>query len=150
MIVYAICMAPWLYTTYFQPSDIPFPPVDRGQYIEGWPAGWGAREIMDIAREKSQQRPVVLVVEGTFGMTADVLDTFVKPGDQIEIKGYWPLDEKNLIENQSTLSDKHVYVVFAHRREFPSEWPIRLIKKYDKPGDESEITLFELLPSSTQ
>jgi 4-amino-4-deoxy-L-arabinose transferase-like glycosyltransferase len=146
LILYALFMAPWFYTIYFQPRDIPFPQIDRGQYIEGWPAGWGAREIMEFAREKSHEKPVLLVVEGTFGMTADVLDTFQQPGDQIEVKGYWPLEEKDLIENQQYLESKKVYVVFAHRRKFLTSWPINWIKQYDKPGDESEITLFELLP----
>lgn len=148
LIVYALCMSPWFYTIYFQPQDIPFPPIDRGQYIEGWPAGWGAREIMEFAREKSHSKPVLLVVEGTFGMTADVLDTFLLPGDQIEVKGYWPLEEKDLIENQQQLEQRHVFVVFAHRREVPTSWPVNWVKQYDKPGDESALTLFELLPTS--
>ena len=89
---------------------------------------------------------MVLVAEGNFGMSGDVLDVHLKPDDRIEIKGYWPLDESQLKENQKLLSDHFVYVVFSHRREFPDNWPIELIKKYDKPGNESEISLFELTP----
>jgi len=135
------------YTIIFEYAKIPFPSVDRGQYLEGWPAGWGAKEIMMYAREQSLSKPVLIIAEGNFGMSHDVLDTFMKPGDRISIQPYWPLDKEQLIENQKNIGAQDVYVVFAHRREFPSDWPIELVKQYDKPGNESELFLFRLLPA---
>ncbi len=134
------------YTIMFDYAKIPFPRVDRGQYLEGWPAGWGAKEIVEYARELSQKKPVLIIAEGNFGMSHDVLDTFLVPGDMIGIQPYWPLDKAQLEQHQKDLVDKEVLVVFAHRREFPSDWPIELIKKYDKPGNESELSVFRLLP----
>ncbi|MFH0979695.1 MAG: glycosyltransferase family 39 protein [Candidatus Roizmanbacteria bacterium] len=123
---------------------IPFPAVDRGQYIEGWPAGWGIKETMEFAREKSKEKPVIILAEGNFGMAYDVLDVFLKRDDKITLKGYWPMDEKQLYENQPLLKDNYVYVFFSHRDEFPEFWPIKLIKKIDKPGFQSDFHLFEL------
>ena len=123
---------------------IPFPEIDRGQYIEGATVGIGAKEIVDFAREKSKDRQVILLAEGNFGLIGDVLDVFTKPGDKIFIKGYWPLDEKALFENQKELEKNYVYVVFAQRRDFPTEWPIKFIRRFDKPGNKSTIYLFEL------
>ncbi len=132
------------YTILFGYKNIPFPAVDRGQYIEGWPAGWGIKETMEFAREKSKEKPVVIIAEGNFGMAYDVLDVFLKPTDKITLKGYWPLDEKQLYENQSLLKDSYVYVFFSHRDEFPEFWPLKLIKEIDKPGYQSDFHLFEL------
>ncbi len=136
------------YTIMFDYAKIPFPQVDRGQYLEGWPAGWGAKEIMLYSREVSKSIPVVIIAEGNFGMSHDVLDTFMQPGDNISIQPYWPLDLEQLLQHQKEIPDKEVLVVFAHRREFPNDWPLELIRKYDKPGDESELYLFRLLPST--
>lgn len=133
------------YTILFAPAKVPFPQIDRGQYLEGWPAGWGMKEIVEFSRAESANKPVMLVAEGNFGMSGDVLDTFLHPGDKISIHGYWPLDLPKLIEHQKDLATHKVYVVFSHRRDFPGDWPIKLVKEYDKPGDESEIYLFELL-----
>ncbi|MCL4364299.1 glycosyltransferase family 39 protein [Patescibacteria group bacterium] len=133
-------------TMLFAYQYIPFPAVDRGQYIEGWPAGWGIKETMDFARQKAKEKPVVIIAEGNFGMASDVLDVFLKPGDNITIKGYWPLDERQLYENQPLLKDHYVYVFFSHREQFPDIWPIKLIKRITKPGDQSDFHLFELLP----
>ena len=132
------------YTILFNYPMIPFPEIDRGQYIEGATVGIGAKEIVDFAREKSKDRQVILLAEGNFGLIGDVLDVFTKPGDKIFIKGYWPLDEKALFENQKELEKNYVYVVFAQRRDFPTEWPIKFIRRFDKPGNKSTIYLFEL------
>lgn len=134
------------FTILFGYKFIPFPQVDRGQYIEGWPAGWGIKETMEFARQKSQYKHVVIIAEGNFGMAYDVLDVFLKPTDNITIKGYWPLDLQQLVENQPFTKDSYVYVFFSHREDFPPNWPLKLVKTIDKPGFQSDFHLFELLP----
>lgn len=139
-------MGVFLYPILFNPAMAILPPVDRGQYVEGVTAVWGAEDLMEHMREVSQSRPVLILAEGNFGLVADVLDVYLKEGDQIEIRGLWPLDEQNLYENQNELSDREVYVVFSHRKEFPENWPIELVKRYDKPGNKEALYLFKLLP----
>ncbi|OGK13236.1 hypothetical protein A3B40_05750 [Candidatus Roizmanbacteria bacterium RIFCSPLOWO2_01_FULL_37_16] len=132
------------YTILFNYAKIPFPEIDRGQYIEGATAGWEVKDIVDFAREKSKEKQVILLAEGNFGLIGDVLDVFTKPGDRIFIKGYWPLQEKELLENQKELEKNYVYAVFAQKKGFPQNWPLRFIKRIDKPGNKSSIYLFEL------
>lgn len=138
------------YTILFNYAKIPFPEIDRGQYIEGATSALGAKEIIDFARQKSREKQVILLAEGNFGLIGDVLDVFVNQGEKIFIKGYWPLDEKALIENQKELDKNYVYAVFAQRKEFPDYWPIRLVKKYDKPNNKTSIHLFELLKENQE
>ena len=137
------------YTIIFDYKNIPFPEVDRGQYIEGWPAGWGIKEFMDYARVKSQTKPVVILAEGNFGMAGDVLDVFMKQSDEgkIIIKGYWPLSEEQLRENLPLLKDNYVYAFFSHQEEFPENWPISLkpFQIITKPGNKSTFRIFELV-----
>ena len=133
------------YTIIADYKNIPFPPVDRGQYIEAWPAGWGMKEIVQFAREKSADKPVILIAEGNFGMAGDVLDVLTKPTDAITIKGYWPLSDKELRENQQELKTSQVYIVFAHRTDFPIDWPMKKVAEYHKPGNRSTIYLYQLL-----
>lgn len=133
------------FTILFDHAQIPFEPVDRGQYLEGWPAGWGMEDIVSYAREKAKEKPVILLAEGNFGMSGDVLDVFLKRSDtNISIRGYWPLGEKELLDNKKELPNNYVYVVFTHKDTLPSQWPLKLIKKYSKPGNKSVIYLSEL------
>ncbi len=128
----------------FNVKAIPFPPVDRGQYLEGWTAGWGMKDIMDFARVQSQTKPVVILAEGDFGMSGDVLNVFLRQNDKIFIKGYWPLTKENLIENQKELKDNLVYIVISHQEGLENGWPMKLVKQYDKPNKQSTIYLLEL------
>jgi len=132
------------YTILADYQNLPFPEVDRGQYINGITAGWGVKEIMETARDISQEKPVVLLAEGNFGLIADMLYVYQRPTDKIDIRGYWPLGEKELQENQKELKDKYVLVVFSHRQEFDSNWPIKLIEKYPKPNSNLYYHLFLL------
>ena len=134
----------YAYGFYFNPSTIPFPEIDKGQYVEGETAGFGAKEIMEFARFKSKEKQVVILAEGDYGLIADVLNVFLKDNDKINIRGFWPLDEKVLFDNQKELKENIVLVVFSQRKEFPGNWPIKLIKKYDKPGLRTAYYLFEL------
>jgi 4-amino-4-deoxy-L-arabinose transferase-like glycosyltransferase len=144
IVTYIISVGYYDFTIIADYAKIPFPPVDRGQYLEGWPAGWGMKEIIDIARAESKNKPVLVIAEGNFGLAADVLDVFLKKDDTISIKGYWPLDKPQLIENQPELDTKTVYIVLAHKFDYPSDWPMKLIKKYEKPGNQSVTYLYEL------
>ncbi len=133
------------YTIIFDYKNIPFPPVDRGQYIEGWPAGWGIKETVNYVRERSKEKPSVIIAEGTFGMSHDVLDVFIKPNDKIIIKSYWPLKEENLFENLNLTNENNVFVFFSHQNKFPEHWPIKLIKKINKPGNKHSFYFFQLI-----
>lgn len=134
------------YYIIFDQAPLPFPEIDRGQYIEGECAGYGTREIMEFAREKAKDMPVILLAEGNFGLIGDMLNVFLLPGDRIDIRGYWPLDEPQLKDNQKEIGENLVYAVFSQRKEFPSNWPIKLVRTYEKPGGRTAYYLFELQP----
>ena len=130
----------------FDFKNISFPEVDRGQYIEGPPAGWGIKEIIDFSIKKSKEKPVILMGEGNFGLVGDMLRASLpRNGHQVSVDAYWPLEEKHLISRQKDLDKYYIYVVFPHRSDFPQNWPIKLIKKFEKPGKKSAIYFFELL-----
>jgi 4-amino-4-deoxy-L-arabinose transferase-like glycosyltransferase len=138
------------YPLIFNPTKASFPEVDRGQYIEGATAVWGAKDLMDLMKAKAKQKPVLVLAEGNFGLVGDVLDVYVHDGDQVEIKGLWPLGEKDLFDYQPELMKRDVYVVFSHREEFPAGWPIKLIKEYKKPGNKKSLYLFKLVNVSSE
>lgn len=132
------------YPIIFNFENISLPPIDRGQYIEGGTVGLGAKEILAYAREKSKEKPVIILAEGNFGMSGDVLDVFTKPNDNIFIKGYWPFNKESLLENQNELKDHYVFVVLPYINP-PQDWPVKVLEKYTKPGGKSQITFLELV-----
>jgi len=147
--VLLVSMMLFNYPFLFDPARASFPPVDRGQYVEGLTAVWGAEELMDIVKADEQNGPVLVLAEGDFGLLADVLRVYDRYDDRIEIKGLWPLTEKNLYEYQPELVNRDIYVAFSHRQEFPESWPIELVSTYEKPGNKKALYLFKLLKVPT-
>lgn len=125
-------------------TKILFPDTDRGQYITGITVGLGAKEIIAYAREQSKDKQVRIIAQGDFGMTGDILDTFLQKDDRIFIQGYWPLTKEVLLSHQKDLATDHVFVVTAHELEFPTDWPMKRIKAYYKLDGKSALQLFEL------
>ncbi len=140
------------YTIIFDQTQIPFPPVDRGQYIESFNAGWGVKDMISYARERSAQdgRPVKIIAEGNFGVIGDMLEASINRDDtNLSVSGYWPLGEEELKSEQKALKDHTVLVVFSHRQkpeDIPGIWPIKFIKEYKKPGGHDPFLLYELTP----
>lgn len=135
------------YPLLFNPLKANFPPVDRGQYVEGITAGWGLEELVQHVRENSTDKSSIILAEGDFGLVGDMLNVYLKDGDKIELQGKWPLNESQLYEYQPQLANKNVYVVFSHRNEFPEAWPIELVREYKKPiGQDKSLYLFKLKP----
>ncbi len=143
---YALSVGYFNYAILFDNQKIPFPPVDRGQYIESVNAGYGIKDLIQYAREKSMDKPVILLAEGNFGVVGDMLESSIGIGEKISIRGFWPLNAKDLYDNQKELANNHVYVVYSHRKlsEIDSSWPLRLIKEYRRPFGDSSFTLLEL------
>lgn len=134
------------YKIIFDFKNISFPPTDRGQYIEGPPAGWGVKEIINYSIKKSQEKPVIILAEGNFGLVADMLNASLpRDNHRVSIRGFWPLEKEDLFKSQNFLDKNYVYAVFPHREDFPSDWPLKLIKRFEKPAHKSAIYFFEVI-----
>ncbi len=136
------------YTILFDVKSIPLVPIDRSQYLEDWPAGWGVKEIMAYSRQTSVDKPVILVAEGNFGMASDSLDSMLRKSDEgrISIWGRWPITEKDIADATKQLEHAHVYIVLSQTKSVPSSWHTRLIEQFEKPGHRSTVYFLELLP----
>lgn len=145
VITIAISVIYFDYTILFDQKNIPFPPVDRGQYVTGITAGWGIDELIAFSREKAREKKVILMAEGDFGVIGDQLDAHLTQNDNIFVKGYWPLNREHVIEIQKELKDNYVYVVFSHKESPPDDWPLRLMQEYKKPGGQASIFFAEVI-----
>lgn len=139
----ALSVSFYLYAIWFNPAQLPFHPSDRGQYITGWPAGWGVKDIIEYARSKtssSDAKPLKIIAEGDFGMMGDVLNVSLRPSDRISVNPYWPLKKEKLDEAiQKYGEDYQLYVVFAHKKskDIGPDWNLELIEEFVKPRDKT-------------
>jgi 4-amino-4-deoxy-L-arabinose transferase-like glycosyltransferase len=70
----AVCSPQW-----FSAAHISLPEIDKGQYIVGGTAVWGAEELVNVVRQQTADgRKAIVLAEGNFGLIADVLEVFKK------------------------------------------------------------------------
>lgn len=135
----------FLYTIFFNTGKIPLPPVDRGQYIEDWPSGYGTREIVDFLERESKKDKVYVFTEGTFGLLPYALDIYLLfENPNVHFEDRWPLKIEDFAYARELGQTNPVYFVFHEREEYPPDWPLELIKKYPRYGNQSFVYLFKL------
>lgn len=147
-VIFIISVVYFDYTILFSPENIPLVAIDRSQYLEDWPAGWGIKEIIAYSEKKSIEKPVILLAEGNFGMASDSLESLRTRVDEtrISVWGRWPLTDKDVEDARKELKNKYVFIVLSQKTDIPASWNTKLIEKYTKPGNKSTVYFLELLP----
>jgi len=123
-------------------SDIktaPIPVSDAGQYINGWPSGWGNNEIVAFLNKESQDKPIAVYTEGTFGLYPYALEIYLSKNKNVEIHGIWPPPETLPSEIKKSAEEKPTYFV-VYQKGKPERWPLVLLSKYQKGNDPNVFT----------
>ncbi len=115
----------------FNPLNASIPKADRLQFMDDWPSGYGIPEVIEFIKQESQQEPIFVATEGTFGLTPYALTIYLQDYPNVEIKGYWPISSgvPEIIEISKT---KTTYILFKDTQEPQPEWPLTLVVQYRK------------------
>ncbi len=131
----------------FAPQFLPWPEIDRGQYFEGASAGHGTLAIVNfLKKEELKNEQIYVFTEGTFGLLPYALDIYF-PHDQPKVKfeARWPLKDEDFAYAKKLALKHPVYFVFHEARDFPQEWNLKLIKKYPRFGNKSQVYFFKYI-----
>lgn len=120
-------------------AKAPIPNSDKEQYISGWPAGGGVRETVGLFEELSQNSPIFIATQGTFGLMPYAYEIYLVDDPKITIKGYWPINNNPPQELVDMSKKMNVYTVFYQPCPScktigtpPPTWPVELVKEYKK------------------
>ncbi len=151
-IIIAFFMYP-IYTNYmilinFQ--DAPIPVLDREQLINGWPAGGGVKESIEFFENEARNKQIIIATQGTFGLMPYSYEIYLNENSNIEVRGYWPIEDnppRELLD-----AEKDVYVVFyqpcpqcRYPGDAPDTWPIEKIREYRKGDGITTLGLYKFL-----
>ncbi len=128
----------------FNPLNAPIPKTDRMQFIDDWPSGYGIKEIVEFAQREAQKEPIFIGTEGTFGLTPYALTIYLQNTPNIEIKGYWPINE-GMAEIIQIAKHKTTYVLFKDTQEPNPEWPLELVVQYRKGRSNIYSKLYQVI-----
>lgn len=122
-----------------KPSEAPIPEADSGQYMNGWAAGYGVKEVRQFL---SLHPNSTVITEGTFGLMPYSLDLYQKEYPTVIVKSFWPLPKMADIN----LEDKTYLVVYQHNSA-PEGWSVTQISEYRQGKSDSFLKLYEVISS---
>ncbi|MBI4039704.1 glycosyltransferase family 39 protein [Candidatus Daviesbacteria bacterium] len=135
------------------PSQAAIPAKEREGYVEEWSAGYGIVEIAQFLKGKAtDQRPILVGTEGTFGTLPDGLQIYVRDIPNLTVVGMGQNADiynipKDLVDfaNRGNLA----YLVVNKTRLHPANDPhLKLIASYPKPAGRSkqeELLFFQII-----
>ncbi len=86
-----------------------------------------------------------MATEGTFGPLPYALEVYLYKNHQVEIKGFWPLEEEIPEEVLEKAQAKPAYFVLNQTQEIPLNWPLKLIAKYQKGVGDVYLGLYQVV-----
>lgn len=129
----------------FNPAKAPIARGDFDQYIYSWPAGYGIKEIIAFANQEAKKGKIFIATEGTFGLMPASLELYLWDNPNIEVKGYFPVNEIpiEVLEKAKTTPS---YFVFNETVEVPGSFPLKLVAKYPRPHERYSVRLYQVIP----
>ncbi|MDD5074048.1 MAG: hypothetical protein PHR64_02365 [Candidatus Shapirobacteria bacterium] len=129
----------------FWPEQFPFTRTDRG-YLEGWTAGYGIRETVQIVAKAAEVQPVVIGTEGNFGLLSQGLEIYFAFDPRVDVFGYYPLPQqppKELAE--AARKGKRAFFIFNNTAGDFSQDNFMLHSEFPKVNNQGSLRVYELV-----
>lgn len=124
----------------FNLREARFAAVDRWQFLEGWPAGYGFNEAVRFFQK--QPAPCLVLTEEHNYLTALGLPLYLrKDGCQIKRVDLWG-EEVDFEEFRSKYSGKNLFVVLNKRQTIPHGGWLKEVASYPKVGNKESLKIY--------
>ena len=140
IILFAAVFDYWIITN---PSRAPLPKNDYNQYVSEHPSGYGLDKTFAYINKVSQNGPVTVVTQGTFGLYPYAFQLEYWNNNNIRVIPRWPL---GTIDKDIYLAsrDSRVLIVLKEFDQIPGDFPLSLLEEAEKPGGKYPILITEL------
>ena len=127
------------------PDQFPFTRTDRG-YLEGWTAGYGIEETVEILTLASYDQSVVVGTEGNFGLLSQGLEIYFASNPNVDVFGFYPLPQlppKELLEAVE-VGKRAFFVVNNTPGDFTNS-NLSLVSEFPKINNNGSLRLYEVV-----
>jgi hypothetical protein len=150
VVLLVIVIAYPLYVSIFfavNPLKAPIADEDRGQYVNGWAAGWGVGESIAFFEKQAQSRKIFIATEGTFGLLPESLELYMVSNKNITIKAYWPVDifPKDALEFAKRIPSYFVFYQSQHV-VIPADFPLKLVFEVRQGDTNNFYRVYQIIP----
>lgn len=132
----------------------PIPISDLNQYSNDWPSGKGVNEAVGFFKKVSKNKKIFVATQGTFGLLPAAFEMYFLDNKNIELKGYWPIEESIPSEVLKKSKQMPTYFVFhepctlcPEKGLAPLSWGLKPVLRINKQVEYSYFTVYEVLPT---
>jgi len=145
-----LCILPVAFTSFgilFDYKNATLPSIDRFQYIEGWPAGWGMKDIARFVEEHATKGKITILTEGIYGsMPTTAMRLYFRNYPQVHIR---PIDDVTLTVPCEIDWSEGVYVILNKSQDIPTTWEAEEMVAVQKGNANSYVRLLKLKKPKT-
>jgi len=122
------------------PAIANLPTIERWQYLESWPSGYGMQSVVDYLNQQSISSSINVIVEditltpATFGL--ELKNATIRVGI---------FSNTVVFPYEQLVDNKKNYVVLANRQEFLEGWPLSMIFESPRVGDKNRIRVYQVM-----
>lgn len=132
------------------PCDADLPYWVRVQYLTDWPSGWGVRESARFLEEMSADGPVAVGSNlNGIGLPTDGLEMYLDGNRDVEIIPFNYAETAFPAGIARAAGSRRTYLVynsFPGMPAPPADWPLELVERFPKDGNEEQaLYLFRVI-----
>lgn len=126
----------------------PLPQEELFQYANGWPSGYGMREIVKYLQNELVNNEIYVVTDGNYnsptgGLATMMMKIYFMKDPRIEEHTLWPIPKTMPKELGEIAKAKPVYIIFNQTQPVPS-WPMDLVLEFRKGIGDYFVRLYQV------
>lgn len=138
---------PLLFKDYILLVDINkanLPVIEKWQFFEGWPSGYGADKMVDFVKQQITTGPAEILVE-KYGLPYYVLMTYLMPNKNLSISNALSAqDPPKDIANLFVTDRENKFIILNEMQKIPKEWQVDKIVSYPKINKQTSISIYKI------
>ena len=131
----------------FSPLTARLPQIERWQYVDGWPAGYGLKSLVTFLKENYLDKGKdLLIITEKETLISSGLSLYLADNDaHFEIERIFalglplPADLPTVAQN-----GREVVIILHHNQEIPVSWPVKEVTRIPRLNDNSFFLVYQL------
>lgn len=119
------------------------PDIDRFQFVNGWPAGGGIREVISYLQQEAQHKTIVIATEGDYGsLPKTAAELYFSQMPNIHIISFPDTIMSKVPDDVHWAAQQYTtYIIFNVTQQIP-DWPMDKVMEFQKGNANSFLRLY--------
>jgi len=129
------------YQILFYVKHARLPQVERWQYLEGWPSGFGVEHLVNFFKKELKNNKINVIAEEETLISAS-LSLYLNKEPNFNLTKAFKLDKDLHFPKKYLDKDSQNFIVLNHFKSLPDGWPVEKAAAFPRVNERSEILVY--------